>query len=440
MPDFETSYYVERLQKMIACETVSKKDSFDPKEFMKLRKVMKKLFPKIHKVAEIEYFSDDCWMYKIKGKDTTRNVMVMSHHDVVEAEGDWKYPPFAGEVHDGKIWGRGTVDTKTPLFAEFQAIEELLCEGFVPECNVYIGSSHNEERFGDGMPTAKDALKERGISFEWVLDEGGAIIAPPVDGVRASRCAMVAVHERGRFTLTCTASSDSIYQDITKAKKKNPVERMTAFIEEVNTSDVFIVRLNKQVRDMLEFIAPHINFPLNKIFSNLNVTSPLIKQVMPSLNPQARGLIGTTCTFTKIEGSSTDKKCTATAFLQPVSSEDFKKDIESFTELAKKYGISVEMNENGQFFEPADIDSDGFRYVKKCIEEVFPEHPVVPFILPAGTDARVFRELSPANLRFAPIRLSNKQLGLVHCPDENIDLPNLLCAVRFYKHLIRNYK
>lgn len=52
--------------------------------------------------------------------------MVMSHHDVVEATGDWQEEPFGGIIKDGKLWGRGTVDTKTPLFAEFSAIEELL--------------------------------------------------------------------------------------------------------------------------------------------------------------------------------------------------------------------------------------------------------------------------------------------------------------------------
>lgn len=440
MPDYETSYYVERLRKMLACETVSVRGSFEPEEFMKLRNVMRELFPEIHKRAEIQIFSDDCWIYKIEGSDTSRNIMMMSHHDVVKADGEWRYPPFAGEVHDGKIWGRGTIDTKTPLFAEFTALEELLKSGFTPACNVYIGSSHNEELFGDGMPTAKDELKKQGVKFELILDEGGAITSAPVDGIKTKQCAMVAVHEKGRYRLTCTASSESIYQDITKKRKKNPVERMTAFIEEVNNSEIFIVRLNKQVRDMFEYIAPHLDFPLGTVLSHLNITAPLIKKIMPSLNPQARSLIGTTCNFTKIEGSSAEKKCTATAFMQPVSSEDFQKDVENFKKTAAKYGIEVEFDGEGEFFEPADISSKGFLYTKKCIEEVFPDAPVVPFILPAGTDARVFREICPCNLRFAPMRLSNKQLGLVHCTDENLDLPNILCAIRFYKHFIKNYK
>ena len=54
-------------------------------------------------------------------------VMFMNHHDVVEADGiDWLYPPFSGTIADGKVWGRGTLDTKGGLWAMLQAAEELI--------------------------------------------------------------------------------------------------------------------------------------------------------------------------------------------------------------------------------------------------------------------------------------------------------------------------
>ena len=146
--------YANRLQKMIQCKTVSVRDSYDDTEFAKLRSVMEELFPLVHKHAMKMTFSDDCWMYCVPGEDTSRNIMLMSHHDVVAVDGEWKYDGFSGEIAEGKVWGRGTVDTKTPLLAEFSALEELLKEGFKPTCNVYIGSSHNEEIAGDGVPKA----------------------------------------------------------------------------------------------------------------------------------------------------------------------------------------------------------------------------------------------------------------------------------------------
>ena len=109
----EQREYAQKLGKMIKCETVSVEGSYDDAEFKKLRDVMAVLFPLVHKTAEKMTFGDDCWIYKIKGKDQSRNIMIMSHHDVVAVEGEWKYPGFCGEIHDGALWGRGTVDTKT---------------------------------------------------------------------------------------------------------------------------------------------------------------------------------------------------------------------------------------------------------------------------------------------------------------------------------------
>ncbi len=441
MAKYNKEYYIPRLRKMVECETVSVKDSFTPDEFIRLRDVMKELFPEIHKTAEISYFSDDCWIYKIEGKNKEKNIMIMSHHDVVEAGDGWTYPPFSLEEHNGKLYGRGVFDTKGSLFCFFQGVEELLSEGFIPECNLYLGSSHNEERFGDGIPKAVEYFKEKGISFEIVLDEGGAITEPPVDGVKSGKCAMVGIHEKGRFTYICKADADGAYQSLMKAKKKNPVEQMTAFIEEVNNNDIFIRRLNGPVSDMFTYIAPHLGFPLSFIFSHLGIFGGLVKKIMPKLNPLAKGLIGTTCNFTKIEGSSADRKCTATAYFQPVDSGDFEKDLEAFTLLAKKHGITVEKGQQSDFHEPSDITVPAFSYTKKCIEDIFPGCPVVPYPLPSGgTDVRNFREICPCCLRFTPFKVSTKQVNQVHLPDENLDSDCIKDGVKFYKHFIGCYK
>ena len=73
------------------------------------------------------------------------------------------------------------------------------------------------------------------------------------------------------------------------------------------------------------------------------------------------------------------------------------------------------------------------------IAEVFPRYPAVPFILPAGTDARTLTDVCDCVLRFAPIRLSAQQLAAVHAENENIDLDAVADCVTFYKHFLKNY-
>lgn len=432
--------YAKRLQKMIQCKTVSVRDSYDDTEFAKLREVMEKLFPIIHKKAKKMTFGNDGWIYCIEGKDTSRNIMLMSHHDVVAADGEWKYDGFSGQIVENQIWGRGTVDTKTPLFAEFSALEELLAEGFEPPCNVYIGSSHNEEIAGDGIPKALEYFKEKGITFEVVLDEGGAVIDPPVGGMKVEKCAMVAVHEKGFFHLNCKAVTGSAHAGLTAGQKATPVERMSAFVHEISSKNIFIRRLNPQITAMFTHMAPHCKFPMNFVFGNLWLFGGILKKIMPSLSPAAGGLLGTTCVFNKIEGSAESKECTARATLRPVDSEDWKKDLQAFVDVAKKYDITVEVDEKSEYHEPADMTKPQLAYTFECIKKIFPEYPPIPMILPAGTDARHLTEICPCILRFAPIRLSAQQLASVHSENENIDLDAVVLAVDFYREFLKEYK
>ena len=176
--------------------------------------------------------------------------------------------------------------------------------------------------FGD-----KEVLNN--IKFEVILDEGGALIEPPLAGMKADKCGMVAVHEKGRIYLKCTATADNAHASLTAGAQATTVERMSAFINEIMSTDIFIRKLNPQVKAMFKHMAPYLAFPMNMLLSNLWLFGGIIKKVMPKINAQAGGLIGTTCTFNNIEGSTKDKICTALRrsikkFLTGINAEDGK--------------------------------------------------------------------------------------------------------------------
>ena len=90
--------YAKELAKLIRCKTIYNKRDYDDTEFSKLRDELKNMFPNIYEKGEVQVFSTGCLIYKIEGVDKSRNIMLMSHHDVVEATGEWKHDPFAGAV------------------------------------------------------------------------------------------------------------------------------------------------------------------------------------------------------------------------------------------------------------------------------------------------------------------------------------------------------
>ena len=73
-------------------------------------------------------------------------------------------------------------------------------------------------------------FKENGITFDVILDEGGAIIEPPLGGMKCDKCAMIAVHEKGRYYLDLKAEAANAHASLTSASSNTPVERMSMFI------------------------------------------------------------------------------------------------------------------------------------------------------------------------------------------------------------------
>lgn len=52
-------------------------------------------------------------------------VGVLGHLDVVPEGDGWKYPPYSGEIHEGKIYGRGTTDDKGPIMAALYGLKAI---------------------------------------------------------------------------------------------------------------------------------------------------------------------------------------------------------------------------------------------------------------------------------------------------------------------------
>ena len=288
------------------------------------------------------------------------------------------------------------------------------------------------------MAATLEYCQKNGITFEVILDEGGAIVEPPLPGMKCEMCAMVAVHEKGRLKLNCTARNESSHVSLT-AFKGNPVERMAQFIQEITKGDVFLRRLNPQTRAMFTGLAPYCKFPMNLLFSNLWLFGGILLKVLPKMNATAGGMVGTTCNFQKIEGSTNDKVCTASVMLRNINEEDLKTDYAAFKAIADKYGITLE-TERDEYYAPADMASPAYAYTMDCLIKVFPRYPAAPYILPAGTDAWRLTPVCNCVLRFAPTRMSKQQLGSIHSADENLDISAIGEAAAFYKYFAVNYQ
>ncbi len=437
------SKYAETLKKMVDCKTVFTRDGENSGEYKKFNAVIEECFPNLTAKAEKLVFGSGCFVYVIKGKNAKKNIMLMSHHDVVDGDDKWETDPFCAAEKEGALYGRGTIDTKTPLFAELQACEELLAEGYdFDGMNVYIGSSDNEEVCGDGMVLATEYFKENGIRFETVLDEGGAITEGMIPGVKA-KSAMVAVHEKSRHLYRCKTVRDTKGHGGLNPSDDCAIIRLTKFIGEVNNAKIYKGKFQPEVRATFERHAPYMSFPLNLLFGNLSIFSPLIKKIMLNI-PQTKAMLSTSINFTNIFAGTKDdpqiraKEAETTMFLRCVREDDLLCGLEKIKAIAKKYGVEIEETER-DYCKPSSFESKPYKHLENIMNENFPDVIVAPFLLTAGTDARRFTDVADCILRFAPIDLDKKQYASIHSADEHIKIRNIGECVCFYKDFIKGY-
>ncbi len=433
--------YAKDLSRMIRCETISVRESGPAEKFARYRAELEQLFPLVHERLERTLIGD-AMLFKWRGTDPARGaVVLMAHSDVVPAAGEWDHPPFAGEIADGCVWGRGAMDTKGSLCALFNAVEELLAEGFTPPCDVYLASSNNEEIMGDGAPNTVTWLTDHGVKLDLVLDEGGAVIEAPMPGLNG-KYAMLGVLEKGYADVRFTAVSAGGHSST--PPKGTPLARLGAFFKRGETRPPFPVKITPPVKAMFAAMAPDMAFPFRLLFGNLWLFGPLLKRVIPKVSGQAGALLHTTCAFTMAQGSDAPNviptEASVTANLRFMVHQGREASLQALEKLANKYGLRMEVLYACDCSPVVDVHSAGYAYIRQCVREVFPEAGIAPYVMLGGTDAKHYAKVCDCALRFAPTVLTPQQLASMHARNENLSVDALARAVAFYRRVLTGYR
>ena len=429
--------YAELLAKMVRYETVSHKGQIQREKFLGFHRVLEDLFPLVHRNLEKTEI-DGSLLFHWKGKSGERPVVLMGHQDVVPAEGEWQHPPFSGDIEDGKVWGRGSADTKCSVMAFFEAVEELLAEGYVPEQDVYLSASNTEEIGGDGCPKLVRELENRGVKPFLVNDEGGSVVTEPMAGIKGN-FAMIGVLEKGQGNLQIAARSGGGHSSY--PPKNSPIVRLSKFICELDRHSPMRSRMNRQAEEMFEKMAPYGPFWMRLLFGNLWLFRPLLVALMPSISPQAAALLRTTVAPTMQTGSDgcnvLPQEATVTLNLRFIPHQDMEESVAAVRKIAEKYDLEVRILDAYPSCEPVDSDSEAFRLIEEVVGEVFPGLPVIPYVMTGGTDARFYQRICPDCIRFSPVVYGPAQMKGMHGLNENLDTNSLPGAVDYYKTLIR---
>lgn len=431
--------YTEKLSRMIKMETVSAPVEADLSKFYAFRQLMRELFPAIFSAAEEEDF-DGHMLLRWKGSDSSKlPVMFMNHYDVVPAKGEWEHEPFCGEVFDGNIWGRGTLDTKSGLFGMLEAADELASAGFVPSRDVYFISPRDEETTGSGAERIVKVLKERGIRFEMCFDEGNMVEPNPL-GCAEGMYALIAVGEKASAYLKFIARSDGGHS--ATPPKGTSLARLGQFMADIENSDPFVTEITPLVMEALRRMSPNMAPELRDMMSEPEKHIDEIKAVLPSVSPILFALCKTTIAFTMAGGSDSKNALPKEAYVvgnvRFSHHEGRDASIAKLKTAADKYGIDIEIMDPGYPSSIAAHDCKAFKLCEEATEKFFPGiEGILPYAMTGPTDSRFLDPVCDQCIRYRPVFVNKQQAGTRHAPDENISVETLEPCVDFFKYLIQ---
>ena len=444
-PDFpvqcDEQKAISDLAEMIRCKTVSDTDESkeDDAEFEKFEQLLPRLFPNVHRVCEFTKLGKRSLLFRWKGKDSSVCRVLMAHYDVVSVEQSlWQKPAFAGLVEDGVLWGRGTLDTKGTLNGVMQAAETLIGQGFVPQNDIYLAFSGNEETNGTGAPTIVKYFQEKGIRPALVCDEGGAVVDKVFPGVTAP-CALIGIAEKGlcnvRFSVEGKGGHASAPPPHTAVGK---LSKACSAVED----HPFPARLSKPAKELFDTLGRHSSFVYRLIFANQGLFRGALDGLCKKSGGELNALMRTTVAFTQMSGSKgmnvLPPYAEMVANLRIMCGES----VQSCVDYLKKRvgdGIKVEVVYGMDPSNVSETQGEAWEMMKKAVSQTWKEAIVAPYLMLACSDSRHYGEISDHVYRFSAMALSKEERASIHGNDEKIPLEKIVRTVHFYLRLISQF-
>jgi acetylornithine deacetylase/succinyl-diaminopimelate desuccinylase-like protein len=368
---------------------------------------------------------------RLRGSDPTKpRLLLHGHLDVVPARAaDWSVPPFAAEVHDGMVWGRGAVDMKdmdAMLIALARAwsrsgmrTERDLVFLFIPDEEA--GGQHGSHWIVDHRPDLLDGVSE-GVS-----EVGGFSLTLPDD----RRLYLIQTAEKGiawmRLVAEGRAGHGSALTD------DNAVTEVAAAVARVGQHR-WPVHLSPTARHMVAAISEAYGLELN-----LEDPVELARQLGPVARFIGAGTRNTTNPTMLEAGYKAnvipgEASAVVDGRYVPGDEEYF------FAEVDRLLGPTVRREFiNHDVALEASYDVPLVEAMRAAIDAEDPGAAVAPYLLSAGTDAKAFSRLGVEGYGFSPLQLPPDLdfTALFHGVDERVPIDAVNFGVRTLDRFLR---
>ena len=438
--------YAKHLGEMVSFPTVSDVDTdkMDFEPFFELHKYLEVTYPLIHKYCKKEVIGRAGLLYHLESKvpDKGLPIMLCAHQDVVP-EGDhdkWKYGPFSGEIADNCIYGRGTLDCKSMIMGEMEALEQLLSEGYEPKQDIYLAYGYNEEvGTTTEEPSAKlicEHLKAQGVRLGLVIDEGGEIVAGTTAGVEGllgniavaeKGFASIELHKEGKAGHPAMPGNNSIMADLARAVVKiADFERPYRVTEAMDMQYKMLAPLVSENKEYYEDLASHLDWLIPRL----------------EKDPRTGAKFQTTLAMTMASGSksasSLPDRVSVNMNIRLLPGDTVEGILSEFGKLADETGVEIDLIAGRDPSPASVIDLDIFDKFDRALRKLYPVIKAVPVICIGGTDAFYYHPICDKVYRFSGGR-RHPDNGPSHGYNEKYSMDTIDDIPNFFYNLLKEF-
>jgi carboxypeptidase PM20D1 len=439
---------LERFAAAIRLPTVSRPDSAesDFSAFDALHRHLATSFPKLHQALSREVVGGYSLLYTWKGQDpSAKPVLLLAHMDVVPVEPgtepDWSHGPFSGDIAEGFVWGRGTLDDKVGVLAILEAVATLLRQGFQPKQTILLAFGHDEEIGGAaGAARIASLLKSRGIRVKYTLDEGSAITQGIVPGLKQP-AALIGIAEKGYASFELSAVSTGGHSSM--PPPQTAIGIVAAAVHAVE-SHPMPAAIDGPAALLFDRLGPEMPFSTKMALANRWLFGGLIVRQL-SGSPTTNAAIRTTAAATIFSAGVKDNvlpvQARAVINFRIKPGDSVQAIMAHVKDVVGDERVKIRLVSADSAHAPSavsSVTSPGFAIIDRTIRQVFPATLVAPSLVVAGTDSRLYQDVSDDVYRFQPFVLGPDDTKRIHGTNERIGLEIFRDCVRFYVQLLFN--
>ena len=368
----------------------------------------------------------------IEGSDTSRpGLVVHGHIDVVPANAaDWSVDPFAAEIRDGMIWGRGAVDMKNTDAMILAIVRKWARTGYKPPRNIVLAFFADEEAgmtYGSRWMAAKHPEVFAGCSE--AISEVGGFSVTVGDG---KRLYFVEAAQKGIHWMRLTASGRAGHGSM--MNDENALTELSEAVAKIGRYN-WPQRYTQTVKILFKKIAQATGKPYNE-----DDLRPLLREI----GPTAR-MIGATLQNTAnptmldagykanvIPGS-------ASAVIDGRFLPGYEDELNETIRSIIGPDITIETISRDIALE-VDFEGDLVEAMCNAITRHDPEGIPVPYLMSGGTDNKALSELGIVGYGFSPLKLPADLdfMALFHGVDERVPISGLEFGVNVLADFLEN--